>query len=73
MLIHNLELSKERDKPKMSHKVVVQPTITHKNLAQKLTITHEEEKLPWYFLCLVALGYGTLFDKKDKTHVRVLR
>ena len=27
--------SKKADKPKISHKVVVQPTITHKDLAQK--------------------------------------
>ena len=33
---------------KISHKVVLRTTIT----PQKQTITHEEEKLPWYFLWL---------------------
>ena len=33
---------------KISHKVILQPIITHKNLAQEptQTITHKEEKLP---------------------------
>ena len=35
--VNTSELGKEGDKPKMSHKVVVQPAITHKNLAQKRT------------------------------------
>ena len=42
--VNTLQLAKEG--PKISHKVVVQPTIiTHNNLAQKQTITHEEEKV----------------------------
>ena len=40
--VNTLELTKEGDKPKISHKVVVQPTITHKASA------HEEERLLWY-------------------------
>ena len=63
--VNTLELAKV-NKPKISHKVVVQLTVTH-NLAQKQTITYEEEKFPWYFLWLVSLRYGMLFDKKDKT------
>ena len=48
--VNTLELAKEAiiskgDKPKMSHKVAVQLTITHKNLVQKETITHKEEKV----------------------------
>ena len=42
--VSTLELAKEG--PKISYKVVVKPNITHKNLEQKQTITHEEEKLP---------------------------
>ena len=37
--VNTLKPAKERDKPKISHKVIVQPTITHKILA------HEEEKV----------------------------
>ena len=65
-------LKLEEEGPKLSHKVVLQPTITH-NLAQKPTaINHEKEKLPWYFLWLLPSEYGMLFDKINKTHVRVL-
>ena len=55
---------------KISHKVVVKPTIT----PHKQTTSHNEEKLPWYFLWLGSSEYGTPFDKtKDKTQVRVIR
>ena len=55
--VNTLELAKEGDKPKISHKVLVQPTI----IPQKQTITHEEEKLSWYFLWLGPSEYGMFF------------
>ena len=60
---NTLELTKEGDKPKLSHiNAVVQPTITHKNLARKHI--HEEKKLPWYSFSLDALLSGLCLDKQ---------
>ena len=50
-------------KPKISHKVI-QPTITHKN-QEPQTITHNEEKLLWYFFWQVVLQYGICFSKSQ--------
>ena len=41
--VNTFELAKGGDKPKIIHKAVVQPTITHK------TLSHEEKKLLWYW------------------------
>ena len=77
--VNTLELAKEMiiskgDKPKISHRDIIggSTTITHKNLAQKQTITHEVEKVALILLWLGPLGYSMLFDKKIKTHIRVL-
>ena len=54
---------------KINHKnikVVVQPTITHedsKNLAQKQTITHEEEKVALILSLADGLRYGIGFSE----------
>ena len=50
--------------PKLkSRKVVAQPSHDHE-LAQKPTITHEEEKLLWFSFSLEALLCGLCFDKR---------
>ena len=64
--VNTLELEKDGDKPKISHKdihVIVQPTITHKNLAQKRTITREKQSCLDAFSGLDLHKYGTLQQK----------
>ena len=61
--VNTLELAKEGDKPKINYKVVIQPTITHKNSEQKHTHT-KRKKLLWYSYSLEALLCALCFYKQ---------